>query len=810
MKYEVTAYLGAWLRCLDSADSTGEQFKRGGHPRERQTMNRTDDTDLNFVPPPAGGWGSIREVTRYLAREQVGATGPRALLLQNKPDGFMCVSCAWAKPAKPHAAEFCESGAKATSWELTSKRRPPAFFLENTLTDLERWSDHDLEVGGRLTAPMRWDAASDRYLEVSWDTAFAEIGKELKQLDPESTVFYASGRASLEASYLYQLFARMYGHNNLPDSSNMCHESTSVALPWTIGVPIGSVWLVVFEHTDCILFFGQNVGVSSPRMLHDLQDARKRDVPIVTFNPLRESGLLKFDNPQSPRDMLLPGHTDISTQYLQVRPGGDLGAVSGLCKALIAWDDEAQSTGAPRVLDAAFIDEHTHGFDAFAAKMREIPWTDIEHESGLSRADLEAAAATYAKANAVIAVYGMGLTQHREGVLNIQMVSNLLLLRGNIGKPGAGICPVRGHSNVQGQRTVGITEKPELAPLDRLKELYGFEPPRKKGLTTVETCKGVIDGSVKAFIGLGGNFVRAVPETQKVEAAWRKLRLTVQVATKLNRSHVIHGEVAYLLPCLGRIEIDQQASGPQIVSMEDSTGHMHASHAMAEPASPQLLSEIAIVARMAEATLPSNPKVTWSAWVDDYALIRDQIEKTFPEIFRDFNGRFETPGGFPRPVPARERIWKTETKKANFIAPDTLVSDPDAPSDGDGAGHDVLRLMTLRSDDQFNTTIYSLDDRFRKIEGTRMVLLMHPDDIARLGLHDGAIVTARTATDDDVVREVGGLSVRPYALPPGAVGGYYPELNPLIPLWHHAKESQVPAAKSIPIRLSLDASQRSR
>ncbi len=748
--------------------------------------------------PPAGGWGSLKAVAAILLREQVPASGAAALSMQNKPGGFMCVSCAWAKPGEPHVAEFCENGAKATAWELTGKRRTPDFFRSHTLTELESWSDHDLEAGGRLTAPMRWDAASDTYREVGWDEAFAEIGAELKRLDPESAVFYTSGRASNETSYLYQLFARLYGHNNLPDSSNMCHESTSVGLPISIGSPVGTVWLDDFAHSDCILFFGQNVGVNSPRMLHDLQDARKRGVPIVTFNPLLEPGLTTFDNPQSPIDMLRPGHTQMSTQYLQVRPGGDISAIAGMCKHLVEADDDALATGRTRVLDAAFIAEHTHGFDDFAAALRQMSWRDIERESGLARADLEAAAATYAGANAVIGVYGMGLTQHREGVLNVQMLANLLLLRGNIGKLGAGICPVRGHSNVQGQRTVGITEKPELAPLAKLEELYRFSPPKKKGLGTVETCEGVIDGSVRAFIGLGGNFVRAVPETEKMEAAWRRLGLTVQIATKLNRSHVMHGEVAYLLPCLGRIEIDRQATGPQTVSMEDSTGHIHASHAVAEPASTLLRSEMAIVAGLAKATLAPNAHVKWDEWVGDYALVRDEIAKALPEIFHDYNARFEQPGGFARPVPARDRIWKTETKKAHFITPGSLVTDPDAPSDAPG----VLRLMTLRSDDQFNTTIYSLDDRFRRVDGTRKVLFMHRDDIAALGFSDGAVVTASTAVDDGVERAVSGLAIRAYDLPRGAVGGYYPELNPLIPLWHHAKDSHVPAAKSIPIRLS--------
>jgi molybdopterin-dependent oxidoreductase alpha subunit len=761
-------------------------------------MAAPDELDADV--PAAGGWASLASVTGTLFHNEAAVAGAAALRVQNKPGGFMCVSCAWAKPAHPHAAEFCENGAKATAWELTKKRLTAEFFLEHTLTELESWSDHDLEDGGRLTVPLRWNAVTDKYEPIEWSEAYQEIGAQLRTLDPQSAVFYTSGRASLEASYLYQLFARLYGHNNLPDSSNMCHESTSVALPKTIGSPIGTVWLEDFKHCDCILFFGQNVGVSSPRLLHDLQDARKRGVPIITFNPLLESGLVAFDNPQSPRDMLLPGHTQISTQYCQLRPGGDIAALAGLCKCLLDADDIARLSKGGRVLDAEFITEHTHGFEAFERVIRELTWCEIEERSGLKRSELELAAQTYGAAGAAIAVYGMGLTQHREGVLNIQMLSNLLLLRGNIGKPGAGICPVRGHSNVQGQRTVGITEKPELAPLEKLKELYGFEPPRTPGLATVDCCEGIMNGSVHAFIGLGGNFVRAAPETRKLEAAWRKLRLTVQIATKLNRSHVIHGEAAYLLPCLGRIEIDLQATGPQTVSTEDSTGHVHASHAVADPASPALKSEIAIIAGMAQATVPANDKVKWNEWVDDYALIRDQIARTIPEVFHDFNARFETPGGFSRPVAARDRIWKTENKKANFIAPPTTIADPDAPSDAPG----VLRLMTLRSDDQFNTTIYSLNDRFRRVHGTRMILLVNAEDLMQLGMAEGTVVTASTAVDDGVIRQVRGLTLRTYAIPRGAAGGYYPELNPLIPLWHHAKESKVPAAKSIPIRLSIE------
>ena len=746
---------------------------------------------------PSGGWGSVKALGSILVREHVAVQGSRILLKQNKPDGYACVSCSWAKPADPHTFEFCEEGAKATAWEITSKRLTPEFFREHTLAELRTWHDHDLEEGGRLTAPMRWDAAQDKYVEVRWEDAYAEIGAELRKLDPKSVVFYTSGRASLEASYMYQLLARMYGCNNLPDSSNMCHESTSVALPKTIGVGVGTTELDDFEHTDCIFFFGQNVGVNSPRMLHQLQEVRKRGVPIVTFNPLREPGLVSFANPQSLTEMLTPAETQISTQYHQLKPGGDSAALMGICKTLIEMDDAAQRAGAPRVLDAAFIAEHTHGFDEFAQAARGWQWADIERESGLPRAALEEAAREYAKANAVIGIYGMGLTQHRKGVQNVQMVSNLLLLRGNIGKPGAGICPVRGHSNVQGQRTVGITEKPELVPMDKLKALYQFEPPKEKGLNTVEACEGVIDGRVKGFVSLGGNFVRAVPDRDRIEPAWSKLRLTVQIATKLNRSHLVHGEISYVLPCLGRIEIDRQASGEQAVSMESSVGHMHGSRGAAAPASELLRSEPAIVAGIAKATLAPNPSAPWDEWVGDYSLVRDAIARTYPEIFHDFNERMWTPGGFARPLGARKRVWKTETGKANFIVPKSLAEDPDMPA----AGPDVLRLTTIRSIGQFNTTIYDHDDRYRGIQGTRMVLLMNRADIDRLGLSENDVVTASAVANDGVMREVTGLLVRPYDIPQGCVAGYYPECNPLIPLWHHAEGSKVPAAKSIPIRL---------
>lgn len=555
-----------------------------------------------------------------------------------------------------------------------------------------------------------------------------------------------------------------------------------------------------FAATDCILFFGQNVGTSSPRMLHPLQEAAKRDVPIITFNPLRERGLERFTNPQAPAEMLTGSSTRISSQYHQLKAGGEIAAIMGICKALIDADDTARSNGGARVLDAAFIAEHTHGFDAFADAVRACAWPDLERRSGLARLALEEAAAAYAGADAAIGIYGMGLTQHRRGVENVQMPVNLLLLRGNIGRPGTGICPVRGHSNVQGQHTVGISEKPELAPLDVLARQYGFEPPRWTGMNTVEACEGIIKGGAKAFLGLGGNFIRAVPETAAMEEAWPRLRLTVQIATNLNRNHLVNGQVAYLLPCLGRIEVDEQAGGPQTVTVESSLARIHASRGQARPASEHLLSEPRIVAGIAKAALPPNPRLDWDAWAADYSRVRDAIGETYPEVFHGFNARMSEPGGFQRPIAAARREWRTETGKANFIVARGLDADPDTNA-GSGAGRDVLQLITLRSNDQFNTTIYGYRDRFRGVSGTRMVLFVNRADMYRLGLEEAETVSLETAVDDGVVRAVEGFRVTAYDIPEGCCGGYYPECNPLIPLWHHAERSKVPAAKSVPVRV---------
>ena len=744
---------------------------------------------------PAGGWGSLKGMGKVFARELSTPAVAETLMRQNKAGGYMCSSCAWGKPAHPHPFEFCENGAKATIWDLTRDRCTPEFFVEHTVNELLGWADYDLEMQGRLTEPLRYDPASDKYVVCRWDEAFTGIARELNALDPRSVVFYASGKASLEASYLYALFARLYGNNNLPDSSNMCHETTSVGLKKVTGSPVGTCIMEDFEHCDAIFYFGQNPGTNSPRFLHGLKSAVERGCRIVVFNPVREQGLVRFINPQNPAQMLTGHATELAHMYLQVKPGGDISALMGLCKRVLAADDAAQAAGGPRVLDAAFIEQHTKGFESFVAKARVTGWDEIERASGLNRVDLEAAADVYIESERVIGVYGMGLTQHVHGSQAIGMLVNLLLMRGNIGREGAGISPVRGHSNVQGQRTVGISEKPELVPLDRLAEMFDFEPPREKGLTTVDACEGIRDGSVQGFVSLGGNFVRAIPDRDVMEPAWRQQALTVYIATKLNRSHLVHGRVSYLLPCLARPEEDMQQSGPQSVSIEDSFSHIHGSIGKRKPASEHLLSEPAIVAGMAKATLAANPKLQWDAWIADYGRIRDLIAQTYPEQFHDFNKRMFQPGGFYRGNAAHERIWKTESGKAEFTDPSVLSSL------GVGEAPGRYHLITLRSNDQFNTTIYGHSDRLRGLEGSREIVLINPAEMERAGLKEGDVVSLVGDAGDDVQREVNGLTVVAFNLPDGCLGGYYPEMNALVPLWYHDQASKTPASKGVPVRI---------
>jgi len=755
-------------------------------------MDRPDRQreDTEHSDAPAGGWGSLAGIASVLAEERPSLGVLDTLRRQNKPRGHMCTSCAWAKPAEPHAFEFCENGAKATIWDLTRDRCGPTFFADHPLAGLRGCSDHDLEMTGRLTHPLRYDAATDRYVETTWEAAFAGIGAALRGLDPKSAVFYASGRASLETAYLYALFARAYGHNNLPDSSNMCHETTSVALKKAIGSPVGTCILDDFEHCDMLLFFGQNTGSNSPRFLYPLQDAVRRGCRVVTFNPLREKGLLDFVNPQNPLQMLTGRETRISDIYLQVKPGGDIAAMLGLARHLFELDDARGG-----VIDRGFIAEHTDGLAAFEAKARASDWEEIEAASGLGRDDLRRVADLYAGSERAIGVYGMGLTQHVRGFESVGMLVNLLLLRGNIGRPGTGICPVRGHSNVQGQRTVGISEKPELVPLDKLATLFDIDPPREKGRTTVEVAEGLLDGSVRAFIGLGGNFARAIPDPTRVEGTWAGLDLTVQIATKLNRSHLLPGRSAWLLPCLARSEEDLQATGAQAVTIEDSLSHIHGSIGRRQPASETLRSEVAIVAGLAAATLPPNPRLRWQDWTGDYGLVRDMIAETYPDEFHDFNDRMFTPGGFYRGNAARERTWKTDSGKAEFTTPAGLTALAAPRNAGE------MTLVTLRSNDQFNTTVYTGHDRLRGLDDCRDALLINPEEIQRLGLSEGQTVGLRSAVEDGTSRARPGLRVVPYDLPDGCVGAYYPEANDLVPLELRDELSLTPAYKSTPVRV---------
>lgn len=603
---------------------------------------------------PAGGWGALKATAIAVRTQMDTFDAPATLLRTNQPDGFDCPGCAW--PDKEHKStfQFCENGAKAVTWEATSKRVTPAFLAENSVSSLLAKSDFELEGYGRLTHPLRYDRDSDTFQPVEWDEAFQRIGEVLRGLEPDQVEFYTSGRASNEAAYLFQLFAREYGTNNFPDCSNMCHEATSVGLPRSIGIGKGTVSLDDFDKTELVISIGHNPGTNHPRMMGTLHELARRNVPIIVFNPLRERALERFADPQSVIEMATYGSTDIASTYYQVKAGGDAAALKGIAKHLLEMETERGD-----VLDHAFIAAHTQGFADFAADIAQTRWDDIERESGLSQAALKKVAEAYAKSKATIITYGMGITQHNKGTANVRLIADVLLLRGNIGKPGAGICPLRGHSNVQGNRTVGISEKPTPAFLNRLKEVFGFEPPSHHGHDAVQATQAMIDGRAKALIALGGNFAVAMPDHERGFPAMGSLELSVHVGTKLNRTHLLVGKETFILPCLGRTELDVQATGRQSITVEDSMSMVHASSGKLKPASPLLRSEPAIVAGMASATLPAT-RVDWLTLVDDYDRIRDLIEQTIPG-FENYNARIRVPGGFRMPLPPTQRIWPTAT-----------------------------------------------------------------------------------------------------------------------------------------------------
>lgn len=752
---------------------------------------------------PAAGWGALKYVAINLIKERVAGGNYRTLFKQNQPDGFDCPGCAW--PDRQHAStfEFCENGVKAVAAEATTKRVTPAFFEEHTVEELMKQTDYELEQHGRLTDPMVYDARADRYTPIEWDDAFALIAKHLNQLDsPDQAAFYTSGRASNEAAFLYQLFVRMYGTNNFPDCSNMCHEATSRGLPTTVGIGKGTVTLDDFELADTIIIFGQNPATNHPRMLGELREAARRGATIVSVNPLRERGLERFASPQHPLEMLTMGSTKIASTFIQPKLGGDFALIKGVAKHVIELDDLAVANGGERVIDVDFIREHTLGFDAFAADLRAESWPLLETESGVAREDIEGLARLYANGKRVIATWGMGITQHKHSVQTVHLLSNLLMMRGNIGRDGAGLCPVRGHSNVQGNRTVGIEEKPSQAFLDRLGQVFGFEPPREHGLDVVETIEHMVEGRLKVFIGLGGNFAMATPDTLRTFDGLRLCDLTVHITTKLNRSHLVHGKDALILPTLGRTEIDVQAGVAQGITVEDSMSMVHISYGMNKPASPNLMSETAIIANIAHTAL-GDEKVDWLGYARDYATIRDAIEQVL-DGFENYNERIKHPGGFHLRVASRERQWETSTGKANFVVHPVQQDTPIARAK-QIHGERLMTLMTTRSHDQYNTTVYALDDRYRGVFGQRRVVFIHPADIAMLGFKSGDWVDMTTVWDDGIERRADYFRLVEYDIPRGCIGAYYPETNPLVPLSSVGDVCNTPTSKSIPVLLHRSA-----
>ncbi|HIQ43051.1 MAG TPA: FdhF/YdeP family oxidoreductase [Pseudomonas oleovorans] len=750
---------------------------------------------------PAAGWGALNAVTRFWLDSKQPFKNLRALLKTNQNGGFDCPGCAWGDSPEDGRIKFCENGAKAVNWEATKRRVDAAFFKRYSVSQLREQSDYWLEYQGRLTHPMRYDAASDRYVQTSWDDAFALIAQHLKALpSPDHAEFYTSGRASNEAAFLYQLFVRAYGTNNFPDCSNMCHEASGVALIQSVGIGKGSVTFDDFEHADAIFVLGQNPGTNHPRMLEPLREAVKRGAQVVCFNPLKERGLERFQHPQNALEMLTNGSEPLNTAFFRPALGGDMAALRGIAKFLLQWEREAQAKGEPALFDHAFIAEHTDGVDAYLALLDDTAWETIEKQSGLSLRDIEQAARMYRRAERVIICWAMGITQHHHSVATIQEIVNLQLLRGNLGRPGAGLCPVRGHSNVQGDRTMGINDRPPVALLDAIEERFQFKVPRENGHNTVEAINAMLDGHAKVFIGLGGNFAQATPDSPRTHQALQSCDLTVQISTKLNRSHLTVGKDALILPCLGRTDIDRQLDGPQAVTVEDSFSMIHASYGQLEPLSgSEMRSEPAIIAGIAKATLGDHP-VAWDALIANYDRIRDLIADTIPG-FQDFNRRVANPGGFYLGNSAGARQWSTASGKANFKA-NALLEDLLPPQVRESGETPDLILQTLRSHDQYNTTVYGLDDRYRGVRGQRDVLFANEADILRLGFKPGQKVNIRSLWNDGVERCVSGFTLLAFDIPAGQAAAYFPEANPLVPLESAGVGSSTPTSKFVAICLA--------
>ncbi|MFC8229266.1 FdhF/YdeP family oxidoreductase [Streptomyces sp. NPDC057287] len=740
-----------------------------------------DAPQIDEVQHAAAGLPAVAHTLR-VAQQQMGVRRTAQTLLKvNQKDGFDCPGCAWPEGDKRHTAEFCENGAKAVAEEATLRRVTPDFFAAHPVADLAARSGYWLGQQGRITQPVYLPEGADRYEAVTWERAFEIVAEELTALaSPDEALFYTSGRTSNEAAFLLQLFAREFGTNNLPDCSNMCHESSGSALTETLGIGKGSVSLEDLHRADLIIVAGQNPGTNHPRMLSALEQAKSAGAKIISVNPLPEAGLERFKNPQTARGMLKGAAlTDL---FLQIRIGGDQALFRLLNKMIIEADG---------AVDDAFVAEHTHGYEAFARAARDADWDETLTATGLDRDTIEQALAMILASERTIVCWAMGLTQHKHSVPTIREVVNLLLLRGNIGRPGAGVCPVRGHSNVQGDRTMGIFERPAPAFLDALDQEFGITSPRHHGYDVVRSIQALRDGDAKVFFAMGGNFVGASPDTAVTEAAMRRARLTVHVSTKLNRSHAVTGTRALILPTLGRTDKDVQAGGKQFVTVEDSMGMVHSSRGNLTPASPHLLSEPAIVARLARAVLGPASTTPWEEFEKDYGTIRDRISRVVPG-FEDFNTRVARPGGFTLPhAPRDERRFPTTTGKANFTA--APVEYPELPEGR-------LLLQTLRSHDQYNTTIYGLDDRYRGIKGGRRIVMVNPEDADALGLADGSYTDLVSEWKDGVERRAPGFRVVHYPTARGCAAAYYPETNVLVPLDATADTSNTPASKSVVVR----------
>jgi molybdopterin-dependent oxidoreductase alpha subunit len=759
------------------------------HPEKAENPDQLTDLHTGDVKTKAVGLPAIVSSFRYAIGEAGLARGLKALAKVNQKNGFDCPSCAWPDPDDERSgmAEYCENGAKAIAEEITTKKLTPDFFASNSVSALSELSDYHLGKQGRIAQPVCLPKGATHYQPISWDEAFQKIAASLNSLDsPDEAIFYTSGRTSNEAAFLYQLFARAFGTNNLPDCSNMCHESSGVALTETLGLGKGSVTLDDLHHAEVIVIMGQNPGTNAPRMLTALEKAKHNGAKIISINPLPETGLMAFRNPQHVKG-ILGSATPLTDLFLQVKLNGDMALLQAI--ELLLWLDEERSPGS--VFDHTFIRQHTEGYDAFIQHLQQASLPDLSAACGISIQQIGEAAAILKDRKKIIICWAMGLTQHKNAVDSIKEIVNLLLLKGSIGKPGAGTCPVRGHSNVQGDRTVGIWERPTKKFLDSIQETFGFQPPRRHGYDVVNAIKAMHEGKAKVFFAMGGNFLSATPDTLYTAEALRRCRLTVHVSTKLNRSHLVHGEEAVILPCLARSDKDTMNGEDQFVSCENSMGVVQASKGMLSPVSSHLLSEPVIVCRLAKATLTGKPFIDWDKYLHHYDAIRADIEKTIPG-FETYNKRVRVPGGFYLPNAPREGKFTTPSEKAQFS-----IVHPDPISLAPGE----LMMMTIRSHDQFNTTIYGMNDRYRGIYNERRVIFLNEKDMREQNLQKGDIVDI-TSHYNNVERIAHRFIAVPYSIPAGCAATYYPETNVLVPIDSVAEKSNTPVSKLVVIRLT--------